>query len=148
MNFSDLDQVVRLYRDANLFAKKKDIYDWTRKGLKKYPNFNLVCIQNGEVEVIGAISAILQNSEKAVINDIAVQKKYRGKTIGSKLMNKLVEVIKKENVKKIALWVHWSNAAAIPFYYRFGFRIKKCMRTKGMSGVPDGEATIHLEKFI
>lgn len=146
MNFSDLNEVINLYQDANLFAKKKDIQDWTKNGLEKYPHLNFVYEQNGKI--IGAISAIFTKSKKIEINDIVVQKKYRGKTIGSRLMNKLLNSTKKYKIGKIALWVHYLNAAAIPFYYTFGFRITKSMKTKRIAGVPDGEDVICLEKYV
>lgn len=146
MSLSDLGSVVSLYQDANLFAKKKDILGWTKKGLGEYSHFNLVYVKGDKV--IGAISAILSDKKTAMINDIAVQKSYRGNSIGSKLMKRLINILRKDNVNKITLWVHWSNAAAIPFYYRFGFRIKKCSKTKDISGVPDGEDVILLEKIV
>src|SRR3989344_6307994 len=129
MNLSDLNQVVRLYRDANLFAKVKDIRYWTKDGLVRYPDLNFIYEQDGEI--IGAISAVFTKKD-AEINDIAVLKKSRNRNIGSKLLGKLIHVLTKEDVKKISLWVHWSNAAAIPFYYKFGFTIKKYLKTKNI----------------
>lgn len=145
-NFSDLSQVVNLYQNANLFAKKKDIRDWTKDGLEKYPSLNFVYERN--TKIVGSISAILIKNKSVEINDIVVLKKYRSKKIGTNLMDAILSVLKKENVKRVSLWVHWSNAASIPFYYKFGFQIKKCMKTKNISGVPDGEDIIYLEKFI
>jgi len=146
MNFFDLSQVTHLYQDANIFAKKKDIWAWTEDGLIKYPSLNLVYEQDSKI--IGAVSAVSKKNKKVEINDIVVLEGLRSKKIGSKLMGALLNILKKENVKEISLWVHWSNAAAIPFYYRFGFKIRKCLKTKNISGVPDGEDIIYLEKFI
>jgi len=143
MRFSDLNEVVCLYQDANLFAKKTEIYTWTEKGLNSYPHLNLVYIQKGQI--IGAVSAILQKGKKAFINDIAIAKNYRNKKYGSKLLSKIIEIIKTEKVNSIHLWVYWKNAAVIPFYYKFGFKIKKCINTKNISGVSDGEDFISLE---
>lgn len=146
MNLSDLYQVTQLYRDSNSFAKKKDIYNWTKRGLEKYPNLNYVYEKNNKI--LGAISSILKKGKKAIINDIVVKEEYRGKTIGSKLMNKIIRTVREGKIKKISLWVHWSNSAAIPFYYRFGFRIKNCIKTRNIKDVPDGEDVTCLEKFI
>ena len=145
MNFSDLGTVVNLYKDANLFAKIRDIRKWTLKGLKKYSDYNFVYEQNGNV--LAAISAIKKRGI-IVINDIAVIISVRNQKIGNGLMRHFFQNISKSHVEKIALWVHWKNAAAIPFYYKFGFKIKKCLKTKDISGVPDGEDIIYLEKFI
>ncbi len=146
MYLSDLRGVVHLYQDANIFTNKKAIDDWTRKGLESYPQLSLIYEQNGEI--IGAISAVLGNQRRAIINDISIQRKYRGRGIGRKLMIKIIGAITKENINQITLWVHWSNARAIPFYYSFGFRIKKCTRTYHINGVPNGEDIIYLEKNI
>ncbi|HCW32120.1 MAG: acetyltransferase [Candidatus Peregrinibacteria bacterium GW2011_GWE2_39_6] len=146
MTFPDLDKVATLYQDANSFAKKKDIFEWTKEGLMKFPNFNLVYKKNEKI--IGAISAILLSKGKVEINDIAIQKKYRGQTIGSKLLKRLIKEFKKEGIKKITLWVHWSNARAIPFYYKLKFQIKKCTKTSNIDNVPNGEDIICLEQII
>jgi len=145
MTFSDLDSAVGLYQYSNLFAKKKDIREWTVRGLRKSPDLNLVYEDDGVI--IGAISAILKG-KRIEINDIAVQEKYRDRNIGTKLMRRLMDILSKEKIAEISLWVHWPNAAAIPFYYKFGFRIIKCARTKNIFGVPDGEDIIYLEKII
>ncbi|MEX0921095.1 MAG: GNAT family N-acetyltransferase [Candidatus Pacearchaeota archaeon] len=145
MNFSDLESVVKLYRDANLFANIEDIRKWTLEGLKKHPDYNLVYKQNGKI--IAAISAVMKK-DAIEINDIAVLRSARNKKIGTNLMYYFLKKITKSKVSKIVLWVHWKNTSAIPFYYKFGFQIKKCLKTKGISGVPDGEDIIYLEKII
>ena len=84
----------------------------------------------------------------AVIQDIAVDEKSRGKGIGSKLIKCLIEKLRKDNINRIKLWVHWTDARAIPFYYKYGFRMKRIMRTRKMKDVPDGEDIIILEKNL
>jgi len=146
MNIADLSQVETLYQAANLFAKKNYILNWTKDGLKKFPNLNLVYKKNKKI--IGAISTILKTKNHAEINDIAVDKNNRGQGIGQKLIKKIIDDLKQIGVKKITLWVHWSNAQAIPFYYRLGFRITRFSRTKNIKGVPNGEDIIHLENNL
>ena len=99
MNIADLSQVETLYQAANLFAKKNDILNWTRDGLKKFPNLNLVYKKNKKI--IGAISTILKTKNHAEINDIAVDKNNRGQGIGQKLIKKIIDDLKQIGVKKI-----------------------------------------------
>ena len=73
MNFFDLRTVVNLYKDANLFAKIRDIRKWTLEGLKKYSDYNFVYEQKGNV--LAAISAIKKRGT-IEINDIAVKKAF------------------------------------------------------------------------
>jgi N-acetylglutamate synthase-like GNAT family acetyltransferase len=144
MTDNDLPAVTDLYVDANQFAKKKDILIWTKRGLTKFPKLDLVCEKNEKI--IGAISAIRTRNNAAIINDIAVLKKYRSHHIGKKLMQAILLELKKEKIKRIELWVHWKNSRAIPFYYQFGFHLKRITRTKGVEGVPDGEDIVQMEK--
>ena len=146
MAAADLIQVINLYKDANQFAKKTDIKKWTTDGLKKYPAYNLVYEENGKI--LGAISAVQLKKNAIEINDIAVLKLDRNKQIGSKLMHAFFQAIIGIPIKKVSLWVHWKNAAAIPFYYKFGFKIHKYIQTKNISGVPNGEDVICLEKIL
>jgi len=143
---SDIKQVVCLYQDSNLFAKKKDITDWTVRGLKDYPDLNFVFEQNKKI--IGAISGVVIKNKNIEINDIVVLEKYRHKKIGVKLMTQIINLAKLKKIHRISLWVHWTNAAAIPFYYKLGFKMSKLMQTKKISGVPDGEDVICLEKYL
>ncbi|MFH1510517.1 MAG: GNAT family N-acetyltransferase [Candidatus Woesearchaeota archaeon] len=143
MKFSDLDNVVRLYQDANLFAKASDIKRWTEEGLQQCPKCNLVYEQDGKA--VGAISAVRKRNV-VEINDIGILISKRNKGIGTQLMNRLMSTISRIGVHKIILWVHWKNARAIPFYYKFGFKIRKVMKTKQILGVPDGEDIIFLER--
>lgn len=143
---SDLEFIVDLYKDANQFAKSKDIRKWTKAGLKKFPELNFVYIRNNEI--IGSISAILISSKIAEINDISISQNHRNKRIWTKLMNKLMNILVLKNIQHVDLWVHRKNARAIPFYYNLGFKIKKTSITKNIDGVPDWEDIIILEKNI
>lgn len=146
MQKSDLSNVVNLYVDANLFAKKSDILTWTKEGLKNFPQLNLVYEDKGRIE--GAVSAVLLNKRTAEINDIVVTERYRHKHIGTRLMENILQALQEYEVKKVTLWVHWQNTGAIPFYYGIGFRIKKVSCTYNIFGVPNGQDIVHLEKKL
>ncbi|HEY4490005.1 MAG TPA: GNAT family N-acetyltransferase [Candidatus Paceibacterota bacterium] len=145
MEKTDIRRVVSLYLDANTFATKENISKWTLEGLLKYPLLNLVAEKNSNI--VGAVSGILRKNI-GVINDIAVKNNYRNQKIGNLLFQKILNKFKKLKVQKITLWVHFSNIRAIPFYYRFGFKIKRISTTKNIKFVPNGEQIFHLEKRL
>ena len=146
MRLEDLNHVSKLYQDANQFTTLKNIHEWTIEGLNKFPQLNFV-IEDGQ-KIIGAISAVLENKKCGAVNDVAVLREYQSKHVGSRLMERLLQELKRQEMEKITLWVHWKNSRAIPFYYRFGFRIKRVSQTQNIPGVPDGEDIIHLERGL
>jgi ribosomal protein S18 acetylase RimI-like enzyme len=146
MDRKDLASAVTLFLDANKFAKKKDILKWTGNGLKRFPKYHLVYEMDGEI--IGAISGASYRKKLAQVDDIAVDGAYRGKGVGGKLLYALLSRFRQDGIAKVSLWVHWTDAGAIPFYYHHGFRLKAFKRTHGISGVPDGEDVLILERDI
>jgi len=139
----DLPEVAALYQEANSFAQLKTIFEWTKKGLRDFPGLNFVCEKEGKV--IGAFSAVLEESNSALVNDIAVSEKHREKGIGKKLMQKLLSELKQRKVRRVRLWVHHNNLNTLPFYESFGFLKTKSEKTKEILGVPDGEEITWLE---
>ena len=59
----------------------------------------------------------------AVLEDIAVSENWQRKGVGRKLLEKEIEMLKEKGVKIVRAEVHYECAEAIPFYYKFGFRI-------------------------
>ncbi|MFB0561858.1 MAG: N-acetyltransferase family protein [Candidatus Lokiarchaeia archaeon] len=56
---------------------------------------------------------------------IFVREDYQGKGVGSKLTESLIELARKENVKKIHLTVLTDNVIAIHIYKKYGFKTKR-----------------------
>ncbi len=142
MQEKDLGRVVQLYQDANTFATKESILDWTRNDLHAFPELHLV-YQEGE-QIRGAISGVIEKGI-GVIEDIAVDPTYRGKGIGDLLLNYLIQRMREHNLPAIRLVVHQSNERAIPFYQRHHFVVKHrgpCQRVKD---IPDGEELTTME---
>ncbi len=59
----------------------------------------------------------------AVIEDIVVDRAYQSKGVGKRLLKRELQILKRKNVKLAFAEVHYKCASAIPFYYKFGFRI-------------------------
>lgn len=57
------------------------------------------------------------------LDDLFVKEAYRGKKIGSKLMEKMMEVAREEKCHRLRLQVLNWNSSAIEFYKKSGFNI-------------------------
>ncbi len=60
--------------------------------------------------------------DEAHINNVAVHKDYRGRHIGSMLMEYLIERCLKDSIKSITLEVRSSNIKAQNLYKKYGFK--------------------------
>ncbi len=60
--------------------------------------------------------------DEAHINNVAVHKEFRGKQIGSALMEYMIENCKKDSIKSITLEVRASNEVAQNLYKKYGFK--------------------------
>lgn len=60
--------------------------------------------------------------EEAQITNVAVLKDYRHKKIGYKIIEKLIELAKKNEINIMTLEVRESNIPAISLYKKFGFK--------------------------
>ncbi len=67
---------------------------------------------------------------------IEVREEYRNRKIGSKLLERLIEIAKKNNVENITLEVNINNIYAIKLYEKYGF--KKVALRKGYYNGIDG----------
>lgn len=74
--------------------------------------------------------------EEFHLANIAVKKEERGKGYGRMMLDKILEMAKKENKKRIRLEVRVSNERAIKIYEKFGF--KKTRIIKNYYGDEDG----------
>jgi ribosomal-protein-alanine N-acetyltransferase len=146
MTANDLSKVGDLYKDANLFTNKKNILNWTKRNLLNFSKYHLVFEE--KYKIIGAISGIIVKNKVASIEDIAVHKEHRGRKIGSRLIKRIISKFEKDGIKKVKLWVHWTDARAIPFYYSHDFKIKKIGKTKNEGDIPNGEDIIFMEREI
>ncbi len=77
----------------------------------------------GEIEgKIVAYACVWISFGEADVANIAVEKNYRGKGIGTKLFAEIIRRIKLRDVNGITLEVRVSNTAAIKLYEKFGLR--------------------------
>jgi ribosomal protein S18 acetylase RimI-like enzyme len=55
------------------------------------------------------------NDDEAMLEDIAIAKKYQGKGIGKRLLRRELKALGRKGVKTILAEVHCKCAASIPF---------------------------------
>ena len=117
-----------LYR----YAENKDVFDILSLDEENFSNnfdekFYLEYIKNQRVVVTENENIIVgyvlfnQILDEAEIYKIVVSKNFRKKQIAFKIMEFLLNELKKNNVKKIFLEVRKSNIPAISLYKKCGF---------------------------
>ena len=74
-------------------------------------------------KVVGVVIVYLDTDDVWFIHEIAVLPDYRGKGIGTQLMEKMISYIKGKGGEKIKLYVSADNANAIELYKKLGFTI-------------------------
>lgn len=79
-----------------------------------------IAIEGGRAIAYGGIWLIL---DEAHITNIAVHPDYRGKGVGKKLIEDLIETAQKKGMVQMTLEVRKSNKVAIHLYESFGFEI-------------------------
>lgn len=102
----------------------KYVDGWGRDG-----DFGFIAIHD-EGKPIGSITARFFNEKNKgygyIGNDVpemgmALLEEYRGKGIGTDLLNKLFKEAKKREIKRLSLSVDPANKVAMKLYQRFGF---------------------------
>ena len=86
---------------------------------RKTPETFLVAIS--EHNVVGYVLTST-NGDAAHILSIAVRERFRRGGVGSKLMDKMIGVLRKRGVLRVSLEVRKSNLAARMFYKKLGFQ--------------------------
>ena len=115
MTAAHLDAVAAIEKDC--FS-----HPWSRQSLEselenKTSRF-LVAAEDGRVIGYIGMSAVI---DEGYLFNVAVDRQYRKKGVGSALVRELVTFCQKRNYAFLTLEVRESNAPAISLYSRFGF---------------------------
>jgi len=120
MRRSDLTVVSELAMLANPHATKEKYRKHILDELRENPDLSFVAVDRRKV--VGYSQADVHNDE-ATLEDIVVAKEYQGKGIGKRLLKKELKTLQRKGAKIVFAEVHYKCASAIPFYYKFDFRI-------------------------
>ena len=115
MPAAHLDEVATIENDC--FS-----HPWSRRSLESELQNEtsrfLVAVEDGRVIGYIGMSAVI---DEGYLFNVAVDRQYRKKGVGSALVRELVTFCQKRNYAFLTLEVRESNAPAISLYSRFGF---------------------------
>lgn len=92
------------------------------KFLKRNPTTNFICRINNEL--IGAILCG-HDGRRAYIYHAVVHTDFRKKGIGKKLVDKVLQSLDREGIKKVALVVYGDNQVGNQFWKTLGFTLRE-----------------------
>jgi ribosomal protein S18 acetylase RimI-like enzyme len=113
----------RFFKDLNFNRTKcEKLYEkWINSDFERG---NIFGFFPDEKEIVkGYITFTMESLAVARIGLIAVQNHYRGRGVGSELLNKTIATSRKLNAKKIIVVTQATNTSAIKLYEKAGFRI-------------------------
>ncbi|WP_339653819.1 GNAT family N-acetyltransferase [uncultured Maribacter sp.] len=115
-------QLTELYKQLNAELTQLDL----STVLSDYKTTDVVICMDGNVLTGIAMMAKYKvvSGHKGMIEDVVVSSEYRGKGIGRKLMEKLLEQAEKENLNDVLLFSGHHRTAAIALYKSLGFKLK------------------------
>ena len=90
---------------------------------------DIILVAEEENKIVGFILAILNQPEPncAIIENLAVIPEYRGKKIGSQLLNECLKLLKLRGVSFVSISVKAHLARSINFWQKHGFKGKEHM---------------------
>ncbi|CCV63697.1 Ribosomal-protein-alanine N-acetyltransferase [Alteracholeplasma palmae J233] len=117
LTINDLDKIVIL---ENNQLKSSLGYDFLKQELEENPYAYHLVIKDKD-EVIGYLSSRIFEDTSELLN-IVVDKKYQNQKYGSKLLEHLINELKKRKIKTLILEVRPSNIGAQRLYHKYNFK--------------------------
>ncbi|TLP81393.1 GNAT family N-acetyltransferase [Maribacter sp. ACAM166] len=116
-------QLTELYKQLNADLTQLDL----KTILSGYSPTDVAIYMDGETLAGIALMAKYKviSGHKGMIEDVVVSSDYRGKGIGRKLMEKLLEQAEKEKLNDVLLFSGHHRTAAISLYKSLGFKLKE-----------------------
>lgn len=106
----------KLHALFQIIGWKRDISKW-QKVLEK--STYIVCTYDGDILV--GFGRILEDGIMCMFYDIGVHPDYRGKGIGTRIMEMLIDNVRDKGYASIGLFAWKENPDNISFYEKFGF---------------------------
>ncbi len=120
MNIDDYDEMFDLWSNTEGMGLRS--LDDSKEGISKFlnrnPNTNFICrIDN---KLVGAILCG-NDGRRGYIYHAVVHKDFQRKNIGTLLVEKVIEALDREGIKKVALVVYSNNLNGNQFWESLGF---------------------------
>jgi len=118
MKHDDLDSVLNV-------EKKSFITPWSKlMFLDELENIRALYFVAEVSGIIVGYAGFWIIMDEGHITNIAVDPSFRRMKIGSRLLEKIIETARENEVRALTLEVRKSNAAAISMYEKFGFKVE------------------------
>jgi len=122
---NDFSSIYKLNQEFAHFIKTPEkFYISLEQMIAEQHFFKMLVIENESLEIIGFATTYIAwyswIGKSLYLDDIYIQEKYRGRGLGSKLMDEVFAMAKKENCRKIRWQVSKWNTNAIEFYKKKG----------------------------
>ena len=121
MEAGDLDEVLEIEQASFPRPWTRGMFESELRNPVSFSYTLKVRPQDGKEEIGGYVVLWVVHGEAHILN-IAVNPKYRGRGIATRLMELMLELMKRNLVYEVFLEVRVSNTAARNLYKRFGFR--------------------------
>ena len=122
-DIKDREQLIKLWLDV--CVEEHGFEEW-REGMEMLDESEyekiLVAIANGQV--IGSMAYKRIDEEIAELKRVYLYPEHRGKGIAKKLYEKILEIIKGKNYKKILAETNENFVSGMKFYYKNNFELK------------------------
>jgi ribosomal protein S18 acetylase RimI-like enzyme len=126
----DLESLIHLLNQ--LFTQDIEFeadYEKQKNGLKEIlenPGIGEILVLTIDDNIIGMVSLLYSIStalggKAAVLEDMIIDKDFRGKNYGTELINEAIRFARERNVLRITLLTDFNNDPAINFYSNAGF---------------------------
>lgn len=108
------------YKPGKMTIKAKETIEKIKKRIKL--GTKILVVEKGD-RILGAVRYRSVNKGELKLSRLAVLPRYRHKGIGSLLIKKVADIAKRNGYKTIKLDVA-EEKGLIPFYKKFGFKVK------------------------
>ena len=116
LKITDYSQVIQIWKQS--FSNKFD-QEINTKYISDPNSITLVSVDNNTISGVASLHIINKLTRTlGLIEDVAVNENYRGKGIGKKLVQKLIELASEKKCDKIVLNSSEKNSS---FYKKIGF---------------------------
>ncbi len=99
------------------------VNEWVLPIIARYGKFIVARIYSDKVVGVCQLFRKWDNINTAFIHSFYVEKNYRNKGVGKKLLSEIIHILKNDKISKIELTVSPENDIALKLYKNFGFKV-------------------------
>ncbi len=132
MEISNYEEVFKLWTSTKGVGMRNldDSKEGISKFLKRDPTTNFIAVDNDNI--VGVILCG-HDGRRAYIYHTAVHKEYRGKSIGRRLVDKVMNALNQEGINKAALVVFNNNEIGDAFWSSIGWEKREDLNYYNLS---------------